>query len=593
MPFNWSSSASQKIPKELLATCLGDSLLARLLVNRGVDNANEAKYYLNPAQVEESNSYEIPEMNRAFSRIKEAMVKQEKIVVYGDYDVDGTTSVALLYRAFNLIGVEIDYYIPSRHTEGYGLNKNALQKFKDEGAALVITCDCGISNFDEVEFACSIDLDVIITDHHAIPETPPPSIANCNPKTLPEDHPLHFLPGVGVAYKLAQLLIFDHFDSIEAKVHCDSLLDLVALGIIADLAPLRAENRVLAEKGIAFLANTDKVGLQELLEISGSDNPNTEKIGFGIAPRINAAGRLADAMRAVQLMITEDREEARELVNELNIENKRRQEICSEIQDEALEMIAEGEDVAKDNCIALAKEGWHHGVVGIVASRLLDKFHVPVFTMAIEEGITKGSVRCINLPNLDIYEEMKAIQGKCGLFMKFGGHKMAAGFSCYKDKTKELIQAIKDHFSFRLMGENLLKNVAIDSALKLEEINEAFYNRIEKLAPYGIEHRQPVFASGPLTVKHMKALGNEGKHLKLYLEDPNSKKIIEALLWNRAEDFMDEYGSQVKPSVCFAYQIKINDFQGERSMQLDIRDWQKPELVPDEIFARFKQKAKV
>ena len=593
MTYDWSIYPATSIPPELLELAEGDSLLARILLNRGVDNKDTAIYYLGLDQVSPCDPLEIPEMDRAFTRIKQALKAQERILIYGDYDVDGTSSVALLYRAFQMLGHQVSYYIPSRHSEGYGINSEAIRKIREDMKIdLMISCDCGISNYDEVAYANTLGLDVIITDHHSIPANPPPSIANCNPKTLPAEHPLHYLPGVGVAYKLAELLLNDILPATEAAASTRSLLDLVALGMIADLAPLRGENRYLTQIGLEVLSKTPKAGLQELLQISkATGNIDTESIGFGLAPRINAAGRLADAERAVRLMITEDPAEAKILCEDLDDENRNRQVLCNEIQDEALGIISQDMSMLDDNVIVLAEEGWHHGVIGIVASRLLDKFHLPVFIMAIDDTHARGSVRCINIPGLDIYEEMKTIQSQTSLFSKFGGHKMAAGFSIVKENIPNLIKAIRERFRIKLAQENLNKKIKIDAALRLHEINQSFIDRLAKLAPYGLEHAQATFISGPLKIESMRILGKEAKHIKLYLSedlgDKNKSKKYEAVLWNRAEALLETYPLGTKAEITIAYTPRLNEFNGEVSIQLDIKDWKDPAEVEVKFFERF------
>ena len=592
MPYQWSITPTKPIPADLLALASGDTLIARLLLNRNINDVNAAAYFLAVDSLTETSGFEIPEMDQAINRIKVAIDTEQKIIIYGDYDVDGTSSVALLYRAFAMIGKPVEYYIPNREAEGYGINCEAITKIRlEKKCDLLISCDCGISNYDEVKYAQSLGLDVIITDHHALPKLPPPSVANCNPKTLAEDHPLHYLPGVGVAYKLAQLLLAEYMEANQAQALGRSLLDLVALGIIADMAALKAENRLLAIKGLEVLATSDKPGLQELLRVSGANNKaDVEHIGFGMAPRINAAGRLADAEVAVRLMITDSKSEAESLCAFLDSENRKRQILCNEITDEAFELIQNAENALKHNVIAVAHQDWHAGVIGIVASRLLDKFHLPVFVMAIADDIAKGSVRCINVPGLDIYEEMAQIQSETGLFLKFGGHKMAAGFSCKASDVDKLISAIQGHFSLRLADDNLVKNLNVDTALRLRELDSKFIQRIAKLAPYGIENRQPLFTSGPLQVVNMKLLGNGAKHIKLYVieadHDPH-KKIYEAVLWNRAEEFLSYYTLYSKPEITIVYTPKLNEFMGEVSLQLDIKDWQEPSLVSPELFSRF------
>ena len=593
MPYDWSIYPANAINPELLKLASGDTLLARLLINRGIDKPSLAKYFFDYKNIEESHPYEIPEMQVAFERVKKAINQKEKILIFGDYDVDGTSSVALLYRAFGIIGVEVDYYVPNRFKEGYGLNKDAVYKIRNNHHMnLLITCDCGISNYDEVEYANTLDLDVIITDHHSIPENPPPSVANCNPKTLPEDHPLHYLPGVGVAYELAKLILDEYLDKEQAQAHKKDLLDLVALGMVADLAPLKSENRLLTLKGLSVLSRTTKAGLKELLKISGVDtDADAEHIGFGLAPRINAAGRLDDALLAVKLMITDDSDEAQSLAQELDTSNKERQILCNEIYDSAFAKIQENPELIKNHVIVLADEAWHHGVIGIVASRLLELFHLPVFMIAIEGDIAKGSVRCIDVEGLDIFKEMQAIQEESGLFMKFGGHKMAAGFSCETQNLDSLINQINEHFKQKLESENLTKRIKIDAALKPNEITESFINRINKLAPFGIANPGAKFVLTPVKVVRTKKMGKDEKHLKLFLQEANAPRLFEAVLWNRAEEFLDEY--DLNEDYVFAFSPKINDYMGMRSVQLDIKDWHKANAIEQDIFfARFKDLVK-
>jgi single-stranded-DNA-specific exonuclease len=589
MPYEWSMYPTTDIDPKIIELSKGDGLQARLLVNRGVTNPNLAKYFFDLTGLSFTSALEIPEMDKAFARVKEAIDEKQKIVVFGDYDVDGTSSVALLYRAFGFLGIKIDYYIPNRFHEGYGLNKEAVYKIKNNlKADLLITCDCGISNFDEVDYANTLGLDVIITDHHSIPQNPPPSIANCNPKTLNAEHPLHFLPGVGVAYELACLILDEFLDDSEA--YKKDLLDLVALGMVADLAPLKSENRFLTLRGLEVLSKTTKVGLRELLKISGvAVDPDAEHIGFGLAPRINSVGRLNDAQTAVRLMITDDEDEAVELAQELDLSNRERQVLCTEIFDSAFMKIQEKPEILKNNVIVLADASWHHGVVGIVASRLIEQFHLPVFMIAVEGEMAKASVRSIDVNDLDLFKEMQEIQKKTNLFEKFGGHQMAAGFSVKSSNLEALIDAINEHFKEKLKDLNLNKKVKIDTALKLTEVSETLVSRINKLAPFGIANPSPKFVIGPLLIARTKSLGKDGKHLKLFVQEPNNNRLVEAVIWNRAEEFLDEFG--VGDSLVFAFSPRINDFMSMKSIQLDIKDWHKPEdLDMDIFFARFRKK---
>ncbi len=591
MPYQWQIHENKPISKDLLDLSKGDSLKARLLINRGISNPDLAKYFFEIDNLKLSSALEIPEMDKAFARVKQAIEEKQKIVIFGDYDVDGTSSVALLYRAFGFLGVEIQFYIPNRFHEGYGLNKEAITKIKNKlSADLLITCDCGISNFTEVEFANELGLDVIITDHHSIPKNPPNSIANCNPKTLDKNHPLHYLPGVGVAYELAVLILEEFLDADQAEACKYDLLDLVALGMVADLAPLKSENRLLTLRGLKVLSKTSKIGLRELLKISGVDiDPDAEHIGFGLAPRINSAGRMDDAELAVKLMITDNREEAFEYARELDINNRERQVLCEQIFDSAMEKLQADPSILENNVIVLSDENWHHGVIGIVASRLLERFNLPVFMIAVEGDMAKSSVRSIELDNdLDIFEEMQVIQDATGLFEKFGGHKMAAGFSVKISNLEALKEVINSHFKVKLADSDLSKRLKIDAALKLSEVSEALINRINQLAPFGISNPGPKFVVGPLEVSRMKKLGKDAKHLKLFVKEPQGKRICEAVLWNRAEEFLDDYieGDEL----VFAFVPRLNEFMGMKSIQLDIKDWHRPSNIDmDRFFARFRE----
>lgn len=602
----WSLRTEAEIPQEIQDLCLENTnsrrqgfLAARLLFNRGISDPELIKnFYLNMDEAKPSHAFEIPDMDKAFERIQKAISANEKIIIYGDYDVDGTTSVALLKRAFEMLGVKVDYYIPNRHEEGYGLNKEAIQKIKHElGADLMITCDCGISNSEEVDFANKLGLDVIITDHHSIPENKPNSIANCNPKTLAENHPLAHLPGVGVAYKLAEVLLEENIkNDAKRKELQQSLLDLVALGIVADLAQLKGENRLLCEEGLKVLSKTKKHGLRELLIASGS-NPkaNTDRIGFGIGPRINAAGRLSDAKKAVELMTTEDDYTAKELCENLNQENISRREICEQITEEAINQVLNTIDLRNDKVIVVGSDDWHHGVIGIAASRLVEKFHLPVFIVSLSGEKSRGSVRGINNSNLDIFKEMQTLQNQHNIFSKFGGHPMAAGFSIKKENFHRLRELIKHHFRKKFKDEDFTKVINIDSSIHLSEVNEEFIRDIEKLAPYGIGNPKPVFATGPLKVTKITLLGknledHEIKHLKLQLEDGQGN-TVEAVLWNKAQDFLQDINMNpnLKNNLSIAFTPQINEFRGRRSIQLDIKDYKETEQVDEKILARVKQ----
>ena len=577
LKYKWLIKEQKEITKEFLDIACGSEIIAKLLLNRGINTVEKAKAYLNPEFYKESRPEEIPELVKAKDRIIEAINKNQKITIFGDYDVDGVTSTSCLLIALRQFTKNIDFYIPSRLTEGYGLNIEAVKTIASKNKTkLLITCDCGITNHKEVKLAQELGIDVIVTDHHSLPEILPPAHAVLNPKLLPADHKLHWLPGVGVAYKLAEAILEQKQGKQIVK---DDLLDLVALGMIADLAPLVDENRYLVQIGLKKLATTKKVGLQELLRMCGclkeesGDKPNAEHIGFGIAPRINAVGRLTDAAQAVRLLTTENLFEAVQMACELEAQNKERQLICEETLKEALEIIKEqelGRDKSRpyknDKCIVLAKENWHHGVIGIVASRIVEKFHLPTILIAIdnEQNIARGSGRSISQLNI-----VEALVNSSTYLEKYGGHKAACGLSVKPENINNFIVAFKQYVTGKLIGENIEAIVNIDSELALNDLNLDLIEKIYRLSPFGLGNTLPVFASNEVEIAGTRNIGKNGQHLKLQLS-AKSTKIFEALIWNHDPNIKFTIGEKIN----IVYTPKLNHFNGETSIQLEIKDWQ-------------------
>ena len=609
MRYKWIIKEAKEITKDFIEVA-GSEIIARLLLNRGIDTPDTAKAYLDPNFYTESKSEEIPDLIKARDRIIEAINKKEKITIFGDYDVDGVTSTSCLLITLKQFTENIDFYIPSRLTEGYGLNLEAVKVMaKKHKTKLLITCDCGITNHKEIEMANELGMDVIVTDHHSLPEILPPAHAVLNPKLLPPDHKLHWLPGVGVAYKLAEavldsLIIARRFEESTKQSHKhfndheiaspepalseanvarndmilkDDLLDLVALGMIADLAPLVDENRYLVQIGLIKLAKTKKVGLQELLKMCGvgketgrggegenGRGPNVEHIGFGIAPRINAVGRLTDAALAVRLLTTDDLLEAVQIALELETQNKERQFICEETLKEALLLVSEQVDVKKDKCIILAKENWHHGVIGIVASRVVEKFHLPTILIAIdkEQNIARGSGRSIEQLNI-----VEALTNNSAHLEKYGGHKAACGLSIKPEKINNFIFDFKNFVGEKLASENIEAVINIDLELPLENLNLDLLEKIYKLSPFGLGNKLPVFVSNEVEITGIRVIGKNGQHLKLTLHDT---RTFQALIWNH--DSKTQFN--IRDKIKIVYTPKLNHFNGETFIQLEIKDWQ-------------------
>lgn len=568
LKYKWLIKESKEITKEFLNIACDSKIIAKLLLNRGIDSPEKAKAYLDPKFYKETKPEEIPDLIKAKERIIEAINKKEKITVFGDYDVDGVTSVSCLLITLRQFTDKIDFYIPNRLTEGYGLNIEAVKTMsKKHNTKLLITCDCGITNHKEIELAQELGMDVIVTDHHSLPEILPSACAVLNPKLLPPDHKLHWLPGVGVAYKLTEAIL----DS-----NANDLLDLVALGMIADLAPLVDENRYLVQMGLKKLAATKKIGLQELLRICGclkeenGNKPNAEHIGFGIAPRINAVGRLTDATLAVRLLTTNDLSEAVQIAAELETQNKERQLICEKTLKEAITLVSEHVDIKKDKCIILAKEGWHHGVIGIVASRIVEKFHLPTILIAVdkEQNIARGSGRSISQLNI-----VEALVNSSIHLERYGGHKAACGLSIRPEKINNFIFDFKNFVNEKLNCENLEAIIEIDSELPLNELNLDLIEKIYKLSPFGLGNKLPVFVSNETEIIGIRVIGKNGQHLKLVLK--SEIKMFEALIWNHDPNVEFNVGDKIK----IVYTPKLNYFNGKISIQLEIKDWTREEYV--------------
>ena len=498
-------------------------------------------------------------MQQAIDRINQAIHAKEQITVYGDYDVDGVTATSVLLTVLRTLGAKVDYYIPNRTGEGYGLNLKAISILASKHKTrLIITCDCGVSNFAEINFAKSLGVDTIVTDHHTMPEMLPPAVAILHPKQLPEDHPLFHLPGVGVAYKLCEELLDTH----GMKEEADKLLDLVTLGMIADMVPLVKENRYLVQIGLPKLVASPRAGIQALLgQVKNSGG--TDVVGFGLAPRINAVGRLADANLAVDLMTTEDAAEAEKLADQLELENSRRQDLCERIFAEADQMVSSRKTLGKG--IAIYNKQWHHGVVGIVASRLVEKYHLPVFIGELDdvEGIVKGSARGIE--GVDLYQVLKANEH---LLSRWGGHKMAAGFTVEADKADAFCQGIVDTCGRFLEGARSAPYLEIDQVVEPKEVDFALIHLLSNIAPFGMSNKKPVLVMKGLTCTGTRALGKEGKHYRIMLSDAASGFTFESVMWNSKDKVPADHSE-----IDVAFMPEINSYNGKDRLQLVLNDW--------------------
>ncbi|MDP2682418.1 MAG: single-stranded-DNA-specific exonuclease RecJ [Deltaproteobacteria bacterium] len=549
-------------------------LTAQLLINRGLVEIDKAFSFLSPSLKNLHDPFGMKDMDRATERIIKAIKGNEKIAIYGDYDVDGTTATALLYLFFREVGICVDYFIPERLKEGYGLNNQALRHLFDSGARLVITTDCGITNYEEVSFANSIGLDVIITDHHEPSDRLPPAYAILNPKQPECAFPFKELAGVGVAFNLvialrSKLKECGYFaDNIPNLKH---YTDIVALGTIADMAPLVDENRILVKYGLDELTLGKRPGIRALKEVSGLNGiVKAGSVGFQLAPRINAAGRLDNAGKGVRLLITDDDKEAMDIARELDRENIDRQRLEKGILSEAVEIIEKEEfEIHKKKAIILAKEGWHPGVIGIVASRLIDRYHRPTIIISLKDGVGRGSARGIK--NFHILDGLDACKD---LLEKYGGHKMAAGLTIRMENIKLFESAFYNLAEKNLTLEDLLPEVSLDSYIALDELNEKMVQEMESLAPFGMANPEPLLGARDASIVQSKVVGNN--HLKLRIKQGSGARGQGATVWDGIAYRMGQKHPLNGNNFDIAFIPYIDEWNGNRNLRLKVKEINRP-----------------
>ncbi len=532
------------------------TLLAKILVNRGIVDSKQIKVFLEPQRHDFHNPFDMLDMEMAVNRIIEAINNKEKTIIYGDYDVDGITSITVLKKFLNERGLDVDYYIPNRLEEGYGLNKEAIEEIAKKGYKLMITVDCGISGVEEVELANSLGIETIITDHHEQLDVLPNAYAIINPKRRDNTYPFRGLAGVGVVFKVIQ--------AISMKLNLDEkeylkYLDIVCIGTISDIVPLVDENRVIAKLGLMLVKCTKNVGLKELIEESGYKTIDSGMVSFGIAPRINACGRMGKQEEALELFLTDNPEKAKTITKRLNEYNIQRQETEKQIFEQAISEL-EKENLEEKSSIVLAGENWHHGVIGIVASRITEKFFKPTILICIEDDIGKGSGRSV--PGFDLHE---ALAQSSKYLEKYGGHEMAVGLSL----KKENIQEFKNHFEEYAKSKgvkDIVPIINVDSEITKKDINKATVEQIKLLEPFGEQNKQPLLIYKNLKIASIRAL-SEGKHLKLMLKDEN--EIINAIGFNLGE-LSEEY--LIGDKVDVVGTLEINAYNGQEQIQINLKD---------------------
>lgn len=537
-------------------------VISTILLNRGIESKDIAPY-LRKSMADIINPMLMLDMDKAVERITNAIQNNEKIAVYGDYDVDGITSTALLYKFLLSLGADVEYYIPDRKGEGYGINIMAVNKLFKQGIKLMITVDCGITAIGEVEFAKLQGMDVIITDHHTCKDRlPTAAAAILNPKRPDCDYPFDALAGVGVAFKLILALAIKN--GLKTTDVFNQYVDIATLGTIADVVPLLGENRVIVDKGLKLLHNPKRIGIRAVMEVAGVlDKPlSASTIAFSIAPRLNAAGRLGSAATAVELLLTNDESRARELALLLDTENKERQQTERQIFDEALELIAKDPNFEKKKVIVLAQENWHQGVIGIVASRLCDMYYKPCILISHTNGVGKGSGRSIK--GFNLFDALTHCEKQ---LIDFGGHAVAAGLNVNMSDIDSFIKEINKYADEVLTEQDMIPTVDIDCPLSERSVTLENAKLLSKLEPFGMNNEKPVFALAHAQVMNIAPVGADNKHLRLRIVKNN--QTINCIGFGMGEfvEFIHQ-----GDTVNIAFQMDINHYQGNETVQLILKD---------------------
>jgi len=549
-----------------LAGKLGISeLLATLLIQRNITSTDSAKSFLFPKLRVVRDPFLLKDMDRAAELTKSFIVEKKKITIYGDYDADGITATSLLYDFFLRLKIPISFYIPHRLEEGYSLNEKAVREIAEDGTDLIITVDCGINSFSEIALAHKLGMEVVVTDHHQLPSGFEPLCPTINPLRPDSSFPFKELAGVGLAFYLAiairsnlrEIGFFQNKSEPDLKPY----LDLVAIGTIADIVPLIEENRILVKKGLAVLKETRRPGIKALLKVSGIKNNQaitTHDIAFKLAPRLNAMGRLGPATRAVHLLTTDDEVEASSIANQMDSLNAQRQEIQNGIVLECRGKIDEMKDLERHRTIVLSNPQWHRGVVGIVASKIVDEYYRPTLIFTDEGDLLKGSGRSID--GFDLYN---ALFDLSDLLMQFGGHEYAAGITLESKNIEAFCDKFEELARKKIDTKDMIPKIEVDTKLGLESINPQTLKDIEMLLPFGHKNPQPIFWAGPVRVVFSTVVGND--HLKLKIKEKGT--AFDCIAFGQAALHPLE-GKLVN----ILFHVEINTWQGMESIQLVIVD---------------------
>ena len=542
-----------------------DSVLATLLVQRGVETFAQARSFFRPSLDFLHDPFLMKDMDKAVARLEEAISQGQKILVYGDYDVDGTTAVALVYSYLGRLTSEIDFYIPDRYDEGYGVSIKGIDYAARSGVRLIITLDCGIKATEKVRYAASKGIDVIICDHHLPDESLPEAVAVLDPKRVDDEYPFDDLSGCGVGFKLVQAYSQSHGMPFE---DLSPLLDLLVVSIASDLVSVTGENRVLAHFGLKLLNESPRKGLQASLALSGLEPSHVtiDDIVFKIGPRINAAGRMESGRLAVELLTATDDSTAARIGSQINDNNNERKSIDREITKEALEMVAAGNCLASEYATIVYNPQWNKGVVGIVASRLVEAFYKPTFVLTSSNGFVTGSARSVR--GFDLYE---SIESCADLLENFGGHIYAAGLTLREENLPEFARRIEEYVKGHITKDMATPVVDVDAKLNFSQITPKFFRILKQFQPFGPGNNSPVFLTENVYDDgNGRKVGPAGQHLKLELiQESQPYHQISAIAFNMADSFEHIKGGN---PVDICYSVVENYYRGSSTLQLRIKD---------------------
>lgn len=545
---------------EAFAAHLGiDHLTATILLQRGLNDFQSAKDFFNPSVEQLHDPFLMADMAKATERLSQAIARQEQIMIYGDYDVDGTTSVALVYGFLSKIYSNLHYYIPDRYTEGYGVSRKGIDYASSLGVTLVISLDCGVKDVANIQYAATQGIEFIVCDHHLPGSLEHPAFALLDPKRHDCNYPYKELSGCGVGFKLMQAFCIQQ--SIDLELLYD-FLDLAAISIAADIVPITGENRVMASVGLQKINSTNRPGIRALIQVADFHKDlNISNVVFGLAPRINAAGRIAHGKRAVDLLLTDEDEFAKAIAEEINQHNVARKQHDSQITQEALEMINSDHRLKEAYSTVLFKEDWHKGVIGIVASRCIEQFYRPTIILTKSNEIATGSARSVE--GFDVYD---AIESCKDVLLQFGGHKHAAGLSLRIELVDEFRQRFEQAVQDRILPESKQPRLWIDQEIQINELSFKLWRIIQRMAPFGPGNMQPVFCCRKVSPHNPRLLKEE--HVKFSIKT-DSGTYIDAIGFGMRHYY--EFLTSGDP-IDFCFQLQTNDYQGQQSLQLLLKD---------------------